>query len=62
MTPDYTEAKEPEPVAGCFGMCCAKHETCKLYYTVDGLTTGRVIDTCGIGAYKPKYKAVEIEP
>ena len=62
MTPDHTDQpKEPAPVAGCFGMCCDKHETCKLYYAVNGLTTGRVIDTCGIGVYKPKYKSANVK-
>ena len=63
MTPDHTDQpKEPEPVAGCLGMCCHLHQDCRWYYAVNGLTTGRIIDTCGIGVYKPDFEAVEIEP
>lgn len=59
MTPDHTtKPKEPQPVAGCLGICCHKHQDCKLYYAVNGLTEGRLIDACGIGADKPKYLEV----
>lgn len=59
MTPDHTDQPKPEKVAGCLGICCHKHDKCEWYYAVDGLTSGRLIDTCGIGADKPKYLAIK---
>lgn len=59
MTPDHTDTpKEPQPITGCLGICCHLHQNCHLYYAVDGLTEGRLMDTCGIGLDKPKFLEV----